>query len=596
MNIPNLEELDSPKKKGTLYIKKHYPEFHQYILDTYPHINKFNAGIYLYYRHMDHPKCPVCGGYVPFLDETRGFQRCCSSKCANSDPEFRKRVTETCLRKYGTKTPTENPEIKKKAMSTYIANNGGMGNASQSVAIKQKTTMMERYGAEHALQCGQFIDKAKMVLTERYGGMGTGSKDIRSRIEKTNVERYGSRSSFGSKEVRAKSIKTNIEKYGCEIASQNPEIAAKVSKAKSKSFIDLHSDIIKIDKIGENVMYTCECPHPGCDRCEEKTYIINARRYCNRKLEGTEMCTHILPVIQGRIKNTYPEIFVRSVLSEIMPEIQLSFNNRTLIEPQEVDIYDRAHGLAFECNGCYWHSKKSPSYHKQKFLQCQQKGVQLMTIWEDWIKTKPEIVRSIIRAKYHHFDRTIYGRKCELKQVQSKDAAVFLEANHIQGQTRASVHYGLYNNNELVALASFSKMRGCMGSQTSREGQWELVRFCNTLNTQVIGGADKLLKHFIKDYNPSSIVSFSSNDISDGSLYKRLGFEKGSMNSSYWYIGHNYRRYHRSNFTRAAIIKLGLAPDREQWTETEAMMEHGFVQIYDSGQTKWVLQIKREDR
>jgi hypothetical protein len=544
---------------------------------------------------MEHPKCPVCGAPVPFLDETRGFQRCCSSKCANSDPEFRKKVTETCLKKYGTKTPSENPEIKKKLMKTYIANNGGMGNASRSVATKQKNTMKELYGAEHALQCDQFIYKSKATQTTRYGGIGMASDELRSRASKTNKERYDCENVFGSSMIRSKIKATNLSKYGTEIATQNPTIAAKISRSKSKSFIDLHNDIVEINKIGENLMYTCKCPHPECTRCDDKVYIINSRRYCDRKLDGTEPCTKILPVIPGRIKNTYPEIFVRSILAEIIPEIHLSFNNRTLIAPQELDIYDKLHGLAFECNGCYWHSKKAPSYHKQKFLQCQQKGVQLITIWEDWIKNKPEIVRSIIRAKYHYFDRIIYARKCELKTVPPTDSAKFLEINHIQGQTRASVHYGLYYEGELVALASFSKMRGCMGSKTTREGQWELVRFCNILNTSVVGGADKFIKHFIKDYQPTSIVSFSSNDISDGALYKRLGFEKVSVNSSYWYIGRNYRRYHRSNFTKSAITKLGLAPAREKWTETEAMMEHGFVQIYDSGQTKWILQIKRED-
>ena len=31
MKIPKIEELDSPKKMGSLYLKKHYPEFYQYL-------------------------------------------------------------------------------------------------------------------------------------------------------------------------------------------------------------------------------------------------------------------------------------------------------------------------------------------------------------------------------------------------------------------------------------------------------------------------------------------------------------------------------------------------------------------------------------
>ena len=99
MNIPKLEELDSPKKKGILYMRKHYPEFAEYILKRYPHINKFNAGIYLYFHNMEHPTCPVCGKPTPFLDETRGFQKYCCSKCSNSDPEGIKKRRETNIEK-----------------------------------------------------------------------------------------------------------------------------------------------------------------------------------------------------------------------------------------------------------------------------------------------------------------------------------------------------------------------------------------------------------------------------------------------------------------------------------------------------------------
>lgn len=590
MNIPKVEELDSPKKKGILYIRKHYPEFCQFIQRRYPYINKFNAGIYLYYRGMEHPLCPMCGKPTPFLDETRGFQRCCSSKCANSDPSFRQRAEATNLKKYGTKVASQSKVIKDKIVATYTERHGGMGNASQSVKKKQHATMKEIYGSEYALRNDELKDKAIAAQISKHGGVGLGSKKLHDKAKQTCLKKYGADSSFKNKEVREKIKQTNIERYGVEIATQNSEVAEKLSKSKSKRFIDLHSDIINIQKIGENITYTCKCPHPECTMCTEKIYEIDSRRYCDRRLDGTEPCTKILPVIKWRIYNTYPEIFVRAVIQECT-DVPLSLNDRRLIGPKELDIYDPAHGLAFECNGCYWHSdqNKSPSYHIKKYKECQTKGVQLITIWEDWIKTKPEIVRSIIRSKYHYFQRSIYGRKCVIKEVGFKEADAFLQSNHIQGSVKASIHIGLYYQDELVSLTSWSKMRGCMGSSKSREGQWELVRFCSCINTQVIGAADKLLKYFIKTYTPTSIVSFSLNDISNGSLYQRLGFEKISENKSYWYIGKEYRRYHRSNFTKNAIIKLGLAPDREHWTETEAMMEHGFVRIYDSGQTKWVL-------
>lgn len=588
MNVPKTEELDSPKKKGSLYIKKHYPEFHQYILDTYPNINKFNAGIYLYFNKLEHPKCIECGKPTQFLDETRGFQKFCCRKCANSNSETRNKIKDTNIKKYGGVAPACSEQIKEKMISTSTKLHGGQGNASASTKNKQKNTMKELYGVEHALQNEDIKSKAIKNNISNNGGIGFAS-DKGDKIRDVIKENYGGLG-LGSDIIKQRIYQRNEVLYGDKIPSKNPSISSKISKTKSKTFVETHKDILNIETIGKSILYTCSCPHQDCKLCEEKTYQILASRYCDRRLAGTEPCTKLLPIIKDRNSGTTIEVFVRQVLQELSDS--LTYNDRTIITPYELDIVDRVKGLAFECNGVYWHSKKGPSYHINKFKQCQEHGIQLITIWEDWIRNKPEIVKSIIRAKYHTFDRVLYGRKCKIKQMSSKDAFKFLNKNHIQGESKATYYYGLMYEDELVSLMTFSKMRGCMGSNKSRDDNWELVRFCTKLNTQVIGAADKLIKYFIQQHNPKSITSFSSNDISDGSLYKRLGFVKCSENTSYWYIGQQYKRYHRSNFTKNAITKMGFAPNKEKWTEYEAMTEAGFYRIYDSGQTKWVLNIK----
>jgi hypothetical protein len=106
---------------------------------------------------------------------------------------------------------------------------------------------------------------------------------------------------------------------------------------------------------------------------------------------------------------------------------------------------------------------------------------------------------------------------------------------------------------------------------------------------QVVGGAERLMKVFIKEYKPSAIVSFSMNDISNGNLYKRLGFEtEYKVTNSYWYIKEeNYTRYHRSTFTKASIVNRGWKDKVDNsWKEEEVMYEHGYFKICDSGITK----------
>ena len=114
--------------------------------------------------------------------------------------------------------------------------------------------------------------------------------------------------------------------------------------------------------------------------------------------------------------------------------------------------------------------------------------------------------------------------------------------------------------------------------------QFELIRFCSKPGIQVVGGASKLFKHFIEKYNPPKIISYSSNDISTGTLYGSMGFTKVSESISYWYIDKQRKRYHRSNFRKCDLIKKGCPIDM---SEHEWMSLQGYLCIYDCGQTKW---------
>ena len=129
---------------------------------------------------------------------------------------------------------------------------------------------------------------------------------------------------------------------------------------------------------------------------------------------------------------------------------------------------------------------------------------------------------------------------------------------------------------------TFGQKRKCVNGSH----QWELYRYCSNLETQVVGGAQKLFQYFIRIYKPVSISSFSSNDISNGNLYKILGFQYSNNSLSYWYIHQQqYVRKHRYLFTKKSLIKDGYD---ESKTEEQIMFEKGYWRIWDSGQTKWV--------
>jgi hypothetical protein len=180
----------------------------------------------------------------------------------------------------------------------------------------------------------------------------------------------------------------------------------------------------------------------------------------------------------------------------------------------------------------------------------------------------------------------IYARKCEIKEVTFEKSKLFLDMNHIQGNYNSKHNIGLYYNKELVSLMCFTKIR----FEKNVNG-YELTRFCNKINTSVIGGASKLLKYFIKKHNPRKIISFADLRYSNGNLYEKLGFlliEK--IKPSYYYFNPNenktgLKRHSRLEFKKQLII----TENNKNLTEHEIMLSKGYVRIYNAGNLKFEL-------
>jgi hypothetical protein len=254
-------------------------------------------------------------------------------------------------------------------------------------------------------------------------------------------------------------------------------------------------------------------------------------------------------------------------------------NSKKIINPLELDIFIPSHNIAFEFDGLYWHSElyKDINYHLNKTELCEEKGIKLIHIFEDeWIH-KQDIVKSRIKNLLGLSECKIFARKCVIKEVNKDDKKIFLDNNHIQGTVASSINLGLYYNDELVSLMTFGKGRIAMGGNSE---QYELIRFCNKLNTNVVGGASKLLKHFIKNYNPNEIISYADRRWSQGGLYDELKFEKVNITKpNYWYIIGNKRK-HRFGFRKSILVKEGF---NENKSEHDIMLERKIYRIYDCG-------------
>lgn len=422
--------------------------------------------------------------------------------------------------------------------------------------------------------------KRSNTCIQKYGVDNPGkSEELKCRAARTCIQKYGVDNPSKLDAIKAKKKETLTQNYGVEHPMQSETI-------KNKHKTTLHNNIIQkrgnIIDITEENLYTYKCPHSECSLCKERLFVSPRTIYETRLKRGIEVCTNILPL--GSKSNTNIEQFIRNILDR--EHIKYQTNIRSIIDGKELDIYIPDKKIAIECNGIFWHSTrilKNKSSHIDKLKRCREKNIQLITIWEDWIKNYPDKIASIIKSKVGIFNRRIYARKCTVKKIDSVSCRAFLEKYHLQGNINSSIRYGLYYNDELVSVMAFGRGRVCMRGNTD---SYELYRYCCKNDTQIIGGASRLFERFKRDYNPHEVISFSSNDISNGDLYRHLGFFKSGETQSYWYIDpRTNKRYHRYSFTKKNLIEQGFDPNK---TELEIMIDRGYLPIFDSGQSKWV--------
>lgn len=277
------------------------------------------------------------------------------------------------------------------------------------------------------------------------------------------------------------------------------------------------------------------------------------------------------------------EEFIESFLTD--NNINFVKNDRSIISPKELDFIIPDKKIAIECHGLYWHSfekNQDKNRHLNKLNLSLDNGYKLIQIFEDEIIFKPKIVESRLKSIFGIIENKIYARKCVVKKINHKECNEFLSQNHIQGSDKSSERLGLFYNDKLVSVMTFSKVRRSLGNKHSTD--WELVRFCNISNFSIIGAASKLFAFFRETSltRGDTVVSYADRRWSDGNLYYKLGFQLSHFSKpNYWYFKCNELiRYHRFSFRKDRISKFS---NSDSQTEFQIMKDLKYNRIYDCG-------------
>jgi hypothetical protein len=261
------------------------------------------------------------------------------------------------------------------------------------------------------------------------------------------------------------------------------------------------------------------------------------------------------------------------------------------LDGKELDVFIPSKNLAIEYNGLYSHSEtidvgcqvngtdiraksigRPKNYHKEKSDYFKSKGIRIIHLFEHIWRDRNEQVKSYIRSALGANENRIGARKCELKEVDSKEARAFLEKTHIQGAARhMTLALGLYYQDNLVALATF-------GVHHRDKTKMVLNRFAGATNWTVSGGLSRLTKEGAKRLG--DIITWADLSLSDASGYINAGWiAEEELIPDYFYTNFVDVTSKQSRKKAAVNTPAGM-------TEHQHALLSGWFRIFDCGKLR----------
>lgn len=579
------KEYGIGKRKFHSFIERTHPDIIKRIDDLFPQLNNHKTITKIYWVLNDIHDFPVCGNpkchnkigvgiEVTSLDKFKYNEFCCR-QCYHDSGVWRTRLDETMLLEYGSTVTMNIPVIREKINSSLVEKYGSKEQYYHELKKLAKQTLIKRYNVDNPMK----------------------SKEIQKKMHSTMVSRHGVEHALQNNCFLNKANSTKLENFGTLNLMEIEKYRQNFLKKK---------DLNDRTKRWEQISTDTECVplfefNEYSTRCQTDGTIFKWHcSVCNTDFEGRidlnffhhnghfARCPNCFPLISNGISDKEKELVCFLKQFNVNP-IE---NDRTILIPNdnnnwklnhELDIYVPDMKLAFEFDGLYWHSEEKHE-HLNKTESCEKQGIHLIHIFENEWDFKRKIVESRVKNLLRIYDKVVYARKCEVKEVPSKDSFEFQNINHIQGGVHSKVNLGLYYDDELISLMTFSKPR------FNKKYYWELVRFCNKLGYHVPGGASKLLKHFERNYNPKSIISYADRRWtmnSNNTVYDKLGFKLNSISQpDYWYWKDS-EFSHRSKYQKHKLKSLLQTFDASK-TEIQNMTDNGYRRIFDCGNLVYV--------
>jgi len=426
------------------------------------------------------------------------------------------------------------------------------------------------YKITNGLKDKYYCDECKHIKTKITNNMNYGvstsflREDIKLKIRKTLNDRYGVSHALQSKDIKDKMKTKLVDKY-------NTDNVSKIQNVKDKKVKTLKTTWIK--RISKNYSflniidgdYDKKILNIKCDLNKDHNFSIDLNLLHNRLEFKNVICTVCNSLHSN--KSSYETQIYDFI--KIYYKGDIILNSRKIISPYELDIYLPEFKIGIDFNGLHWHNelKKDKNYHKLKTDLCNEIGIQMIHIYEDDWLYKQNIIKSMILNKLK-INNEINIKETELKEIIDKELVKeFLNKNHLKGYIGSKINIGLFHNGELISLMVFKHFKN----------RYEILRFCNKLNTNIIGGISKIFNFFIRKYSPNEVITYIDRSYSKGKSYEDLGFKIDSLIEPDYYYILNHKRKNNINFIKNNF---------DNKPNEQLLLDRKIYKIYDSGKLK----------
>ena len=444
------------------------------------------------------------------------------------------------------------------------------------IIVKQrKKTRLEKYGDENYVN----REKAKQTSLKRYGvEVPSQSEQVKEEVRQRNIVKYGVDSPNKLELYKQRVRDSNLKKYGLVSPMQTEKVKQKISNTQmSKS-----PEIKKL--IRQKFTKTCLDRYGVTNPFAAYSVKKKIKQTCLERYGVPYYCMS---------NNFYSHHYVISKINlrfasllesnDIQYEHEFKLNN--YIYDFKIDKY------LIEINPTYTHNSikgpfyygkrvkaKDKNYHYDKSVNATKNGFHCIHVfdWDDW----NQIIDLINSNK-----QKIYARNCKLKEINKNDTDYFLNQFHLQNTCRNQTYrYGLYFNDELIQIMTFGKPR------YNKNYEYELLRLCSKSDVKVIGGSQRLFKHFLKELNPKSIISYCDYSKFSGEVYNTLNFKQINHSiNAIWYKDKHTKIIYDSLLRQRGFDQLFNTSYGKNTSNENLMIEYNWLKVHTAGQKTYVI-------